>query len=391
MSNPWAESDWQDLLGEEPVVDQEFKKTSVVMIINDKQTLNFVLEFLLNNVNTATGKYSILYFNSILLELSQLDVVKIQDLMKDVDNHSEPEANWFGESIYMASNIMKKEKTLKKILVISKVDPFKSDTEVTQVVIKSNDLADSKVQLQVLALSNQLDFKKFRKLNSKVIAEDQIWDMVSYDQLKDTLMEMRDGRAIALDLLFYLSDKVSISVKGYKNVVERKVPASQKIDPRSRRPVKNKVTYVDSLTAKELATNDIAYYYSFGGEKCVFTREEIEYVKDWGVPSICLIGFRPLGALKDKFNIDTSYFVVPNEAKTQGSTILMAHLISRMHEKQVIGICTMVAKKGAAIRLVALIPSFEDGDRFNMIPLPFADEMRPVPSSIVDLRNLNIN
>ena len=386
MGNPWAESDWQDLLGEEVQVDQEYKRTSAVLILNDKGILKFVLEYLLNNVNSATGKYCILYFNQPLMELGPIDVVKIQALLVQVDSIQDKTTAWFGESIYQASSIMKKEKTLKNIVVITKVDPFTTDTEVTQVAVKSDDLVKSKIKVHLLGMSDKVDFKKFKRLNPQCFVEDQVWTPSDFERLKDNLKEIRDGKAVALDLLFYLSDKVVIGLKGYKNIVEMKVPTGQKIDPRSRRPVKNKVAYLDSLTAKELTKSQIAYYYSFGGEKCVFTKAEIDHIKDWGTPSVCLIGFRPCSALKDKFNVTTSYFGVPNEARIPGSTSVMAHLIDRMLNKGVIGFGTMVAKKGAALRLVAIIPSIQGGDRFNLVPLPFADEMRPIPSSIVDLR-----
>ena len=389
MSNPWNSDDWLDLLQEDQPKEQEFKRLSTVFILNDKQTLKFILEFLVNNVNTATGKYAILFENQLMLELGQIDVVKIQELLFKIDvlkNTENP--SWFQNSIYEASSLMKKEKTLKKICIISSTRLFRSESEVTSVILKSNDLVESKIQLQIYNLGD-LDYKLFQKLNAKCYSEDQNWAKVSYDELKLQLLELRDGRAIALELQFYLSESIQVPVKGYKNIVECKAPTSQKIDPRSRNPVKSKVTYLDSLTAKELKKEEISYYYSFGGEKCVFSKEEISHIKDWGAPSICLLGFRPSSALKDKFCIDSSYFLVPNEQKLQGTTQLFSHLVSRMLKKDVVGFGTMVPRRGANLRLVALVPNLEDGDRLNVIPLPFADEMRPIPSLIVDLRTLN--
>lgn len=164
----------------------------------------------------------------------------------------------------------------------------------------------------------------------------------------------------------------------------------------------------------------------------------------WVVPAICLmsvspglilLGFKDQSAVKFKHNIKHAAFVTPDESvgivllgihilysshkwpcvpqEFTGSSSVFAHLLDRLHARDKIAICRFVPRRNAAPRIVALLPEVrscenaewvgrnwpimqrvalqkgqidKDGDEvpygFHVIYMPFADDIRHIPSSI---------
>jgi ATP-dependent DNA helicase 2 subunit 1 len=170
-----------------------------------------------------------------------------------------------------------------------------------------------------------------------------------------------------------------------RNIIMRKVPTPILIDPRTNHKIISKTSYLDESSAKTLTGEEIGYYFEFGGEKSEFSLEELKQIKDFGEPALRLLGFRPRSFLKDKLNIGISIFAAPNEFSVKGSCSLLSHLLHRMSLKDVVGICSLVARKGGMIKQVAIIPQLAHKGRkaegFHIIPLPYADDIRSIVCS----------
>jgi hypothetical protein len=217
-------ADWIDFFDNEEddiekVEDFRFRKDSFVFIINDERTLIYVLKFLLDHINSPS-KFCIYYGNDEIHSLSLLNAVTIQDLVTKYSNSKPPAEYYFRDVLYRASVSLQKEgRNKKKILVMLKENPIASQFELSALMVKSSDLVNSEIQLEVFGLSPEFDFKGFRKL-SYYVYEDEIVDFRSFDveqgyeSLGDALLIKHNGGSHALDLPFYLTDDILIGIKG---------------------------------------------------------------------------------------------------------------------------------------------------------------------------------
>lgn len=100
-----------------------------------------------------------------------------------------------------------------------------------------------------------------------------------------------------------------------------------------------------------------------------------------------LLGFKPKECLKGHHNLTHAYFVYPNEKLVVGSSTCCSALIDCMVAKDKIAIVRYIARTNAHPVVAALIPQREvldaEGNQlksagFNMIILPFKDDIRPL-------------
>jgi ATP-dependent DNA helicase 2 subunit 1 len=128
-------------------------------------------------------------------------------------------------------------------------------------------------------------------------------------------------------------------------------------------------------------------YWEFGGVKVVFTKEEVAAMKTFGPPGLALIGFKPKDVVKMHYNINHGMFLYPDEKSYEGSTRAFSSLLKAMAEMNKVAICSFTQRSGYSTRLVALLPQLEvvgsNGQEqppgFQLIPLPWADDIRQLP------------
>lgn len=134
-----------------------------------------------------------------------------------------------------------------------------------------------------------------------------------------------------------------------------------------------------------MSLKDLHLYYEFGGEKVIFTKEELERIKDFGPPGMTLMGFKPREALKRKHSIHHSSFMYPNEHDAKGTSMAFVALLQKMTEMNKIAICKLIARANSAPKFVALLPQLEKFDAshvqiappgFHVVYLPFSDDIR---------------
>lgn len=83
---------------------------------------------------------------------------------------------------------------------------------------------------------------------------------------------------------FHLHNGLEIGVKGYNLYMEQKKAPFTHVHRESNRQVEPKSSFLCSDTTQILLPTDLKYFYSYGGEKIVFTKEELADIKTFGEP-----------------------------------------------------------------------------------------------------------
>jgi ATP-dependent DNA helicase 2 subunit 1 len=190
---------------------------------------------------------------------------------------------------------------------------------------------------------------------------------------------------------FQLGPGMEIAVKLYNIVQEVKKPLAKSLLAGSNKLLKGTTRRICEETGAILYDNQIGTYYPYGSEKVVISKEEAKEIKKFDAPGIKLMGFKPRSKLKDYMNIRSSYFVSADDQTISNSSQVMDALIKKMIEKDKIAIVRLIAKETSILRFCALLPQIESVDPednfrhpqgFNMIFLPYADDIRS-PESII--------
>lgn len=112
---------------------------------------------------------------------------------------------------------------------------------------------------------------------------------------------------------------------------------------------------------------------------------EMRKIKNFGTNGMKLMGFKPRKYLQVYHNIKHSYFVFPDEKTTTGAGQCADALIKEMLAQDKIAIVKLIPRENSQVRFCAMLPQDEridpqDGFQtpagFQMIPLPYADDLR---------------
>ena len=143
-------------------------------------------------------------------------------------------------------------------------------------------------------------------------------------------------------------------------------------------------------TARYVEKVEIRKAYKFGGEQITFTPEEVSSLRNFGVPGIRIIGFKPVSMLPIWANIKPATFIYPSEEDYVGSTRVFSALQQKLLKDNLIGLTWFVARKNAVPAIAALLPGAERLDENGaqvippgmwLAPLPFADDIRQNPET----------
>jgi ATP-dependent DNA helicase 2 subunit 1 len=253
---------------------------------------------------------------------------------------------------------------------------------------KVTDLSSLGINIELLPIGQNFKLDSFYS-NVKTISN-EMPPMINIERdLVGRLIQKPLAKRHAFQVMFHIPG-ATISVKGYNLISAAKKRPPVKLERQSNAEVSSKNVMVCAASTKILLPSEIGFYYSFGGERAVFSKEELESIKSIP-PSLKLIGFKSKSSLKPKWNIKANTFIVPDESLVTGSSSLFAHLHSRMLALDKIAICSLVARSSSIPHIVALIPqSFEEdinGEHmygFHAIYLPFANDLRHVPTVVPD-------
>jgi ATP-dependent DNA helicase 2 subunit 1 len=155
---------------------------------------------------------------------------------------------------------------------------------------------------------------------------------------------------------------MKLGVKFYSMIIKAKKPTSVPLDAKTNKRLKTITKKLCAETGQDLYDEQIGTHIPFGGEKIDFNRKEIAEIKNFDKPSIKLMGFKPLSALKHYHNYKSSYFIYPDEEHVIGSSQLFDAMIREMIKQDKIAIVRVVPRTTSQIRFAAMIPQAESFD-----------------------------
>ncbi|OBZ85953.1 ATP-dependent DNA helicase II subunit 1 [Choanephora cucurbitarum] len=193
---------------------------------------------------------------------------------------------------------------------------------------------------------------------------------------------------------FHIAPQLTIGIKGFNMVIEKKAEQPKYFFTSGEQLKEVKaITRWRCVDTKEYLTPiDIHKSYAYGGEKVILTEQEVAQLKTVNEPGLLVLGYRGQDALKSYHQISHPYFIYPDESQFKESKRIFCLLLKVLYEKQQLAICSLVRKNKTVPKMVALLPQLETLDQeghqldppgFQLIVLPYADEIRPVPPYVV--------
>lgn len=155
------------------------------------------------------------------------------------------------------------------------------------------------------------------------------------------------------------SCKLNTSNPSYALINQVKVPSGLSLNAENNKIVKTMTKYICVENNTELYEKDIGYYIPLAEKKVEFTKEEMNRIKEFGEPSLVLIGFKPRDRLKVYHNIKAPYFIYPDDERVENSGKFFDGLIESMIKMKKVAIARFIPRNRSKVRFVALIPQRE--------------------------------
>ncbi|PGH02000.1 ATP-dependent DNA helicase II subunit 1 [Blastomyces parvus] len=199
-------------------------------------------------------------------------------------------------------------------------------------------------------------------------------------------------RALFSNVPLEIGPEFKISVTGYL-IFKRQEPARSCyvwLGGEEPQIAKGITTQMADDSAREVEKWEIRKAYKFGGEQISFTQEELASLRNFGEPTIRIIGFKPLSALPIWASMKHPTFIYPSEEGYVGSTRVFSALYQTLLKKDRLALVWFVPRKNAAPVMAAMIPGTaklgEDDEEIIpqgmwILPLPFADDIRQNPET----------
>ncbi|KZT06069.1 ku70-like protein [Laetiporus sulphureus 93-53] len=289
----------------------------------------------------------------------------------------------------------------------------------------------SKFYSSVLLPSNIVDDDEN---NAAVLPES-----ISITRIEDLLAQMRFHevpKRAQFTVPFELAQEFVIGVKGYSLVTEQKKGSYRYfIDLEDRMEVvASRTVYVDEGEQAEVDKTKVLYGMELGAVAAIeeaqeesdregmlgtrviaansrvfYTADELRSFRTMGldpskiahpptvsavrlcclmpIAAIRLLGFKDQSELAFEDNVKHSLFIYPDEMNYSGSKRTFSALLKTMLRKKKIALVLAVTRRNAIPTFYAMLPQAEKVEEggwheppgFHLIPLPFADDIRPAP------------
>jgi ATP-dependent DNA helicase 2 subunit 1 len=197
-------------------------------------------------------------------------------------------------------------------------------------------------------------------------------------------------RALFSNVPFEIAPGLKISVKGY-NIVHRQTPARTCyiwLDGEKPQIAIGETTRVAEDSTRNVEKQEVKKAYKFGGEYVYFTPDEQKTLRDFGSPTIRILGFKPRKAIPIWASVKKATFIFPSEEDYVGSTRVYSALWQKLLKDDKVGIAWCITRSNAQPILAAIIPSKEQSDDDSgtpylpsglwIYPLPFTDDIREI-------------
>ncbi|CAO3676832.1 unnamed protein product [Rhizopus stolonifer] len=319
----------------------------------------------------------------------------IEDVMLLEEKFGSMEGEFLmGDLLWVISDIFFKSApkyASKRAFIITNQDnPNSNDTLIRSTAIqRAQDLIGLDTDIQVFG-GKTFDPTLFYSTIKNIAGEEAI---ICHNELEslNTIVESQKAKArSSFHIPFKFAETLSIDIIGYNMIVEQKIPQPDLVYTGGEQiqEVYDENHWICADTKQPLSRWDIKYACDYGGEKVLFTEEEMEEMNYIHDPSIRLLGFRDLKDLKPEHQVTHPYFIYPDEKETPGAHRFFFGLQAKMLNDELIAICSFVRRKNAYRVMCALVPQPEKRDRagryidppgFQLITLPYADWIRPLP------------
>ncbi|KAG0369940.1 SPOC like C-terminal domain-containing protein [Gamsiella multidivaricata] len=348
----------------------------------------------------------------VLQNLEIPDVNKIQQL-EGIDDRSINFDEEFGTSngqytlgevFWTASNLFgssaQRVGSKRLFLFTNEDDPHLNDISLRSASkVRAKDLQDFGIKLELFDMD-----KPDEKFNRKNFYKDILIDGIDDDdeegapsdgtsaklgELLQRVQRKEVKKRAMFNIPLKLAPGLEIGVKGYNLVMQQTKGPHRNVYTLGEaiREVQTVTSWICADTAQYIMPADMKYYWEFGGVKVVFTKEEKAAMKTFGPPGLALIGFKPRSAIQMNHNVSHAMFLYPDERSYEGSTRAFSSLLKSMAEMDKVAICSFTQRANFGTRLVALFPQLEvvgsNGQEqppgLQLIPLPWADDIRPLP------------
>ncbi|KAG2230000.1 hypothetical protein INT48_002818 [Thamnidium elegans] len=303
---------------------------------------------------------------------------------------------------YVCSDIMSKVKnSIRRLFLITdNDDPTDGNAEYRKASIqRAKDLGIANIEITLFGLD-----KPDRKFDTNIFYKDiSAFDDDStsstgklaelLDMVKTNYIKLRSEFRIP----FQITPSVTVGIKGYNLIIEEKLRL-----PKNFTTNVEKIVEVKPLTRWRCVDSEqilmpmhLKHGFQYGEELVEFTKEEIKKLKKIRDPSLLILGFKHKKALKAHHQLTHPYFIFPDDTQYEGSSKLFMALVQTMIRQDRIAICSFVRRENTSPRIVAAIPQDEKLDEnsnqleppgLQLIILPYADEIRPLPPAITSVQ-----
>jgi len=190
-------------------------------------------------------------------------------------------------------------------------------------------------------------------------------------------------------------NEVNMAVQMYKIVKILDKPSKTPLMKTTSEAVKATTKNVHKNTGQAVNDFDITTCVEIGEFKLPFDKNDITHIKTGhGMfsPGIYIMAFVSKEILFRTQNIESSYFLFPDESSVKGSRVLFKSILDDMSKKGLVALAKFVKNKITEPRLCIIVPQCEEIDEsinqqispagFNLIFLPFLDDIRSPPLEI---------
>jgi ATP-dependent DNA helicase 2 subunit 1 len=233
-------------------------------------------------------------------------------------------------------------------------------------------------------------------------------------RLSSMLFSLGTSTAASDVSVFDAGSKVDqIGVQIFKMIQIAKKPLHQWLYGRSNEPLKSVSRFYDAVSGETLESENISTYVDVAGNRVPISKDEMTALKKGTAVAVGPVGDadqpqqqQAIGNMKllyciskdvflsNDLNVDTPYFLYPDEKTIEGSNVMFEAFLRECASTEVIPIVKFAYNRAAVPRAAALYPQLEVVDEdgcqvtppgFHVIPLPFAEDIRfnPLPEERV--------
>lgn len=312
-----------------------------------------------------------------------------------------------GDLLWVCSDIMAsapKYSTKRIFLITDNDDPVNGNAQYKRASVqRAKDLSIAGVEISLFGLDkpeSAFDTDIFyRDIASFDRSEESSGPASSTVRLNELLSKVKSTEVKTrseFKVPFEITPELTVGIRGYNMVIEKKMSAPKYYSANTAQlqEVKSLTRWQCEDTKEYLTPLDIKHGYEYGGELVSFTKDELNALLTVREPSIVLLGFKQRSTLKNHHQITHPYFIYPDESQYEGSNKLVFTLLDTLIKRDRIAICSFVRRANGMPKVVALLPQSEkvDGDGnqvdppgFQMVILPYADEIRPIPPTVSNI------